>query len=71
MIDRIFRTRFNRTPHTLREDFAGTGLMSREWVQWRATNSAVGVDLDAKVLRRGRERILDLSADQRKRIQLK
>lgn len=49
MIDRVFRKRLNRTPHTLREDFSGTGLMSREWVQWRATNSAVGVDLDASV----------------------
>ena len=71
MIDRVFRKRLNRTPHTLREDFSGTGLMSREWVQWRASNSAVGVDLDAKVLRRGREKISSLSADQRKRIQLK
>ncbi len=70
-IDRVYRQLRHATPHTLREDFCGTGLMAREWVEWRATNQAIGIDLDDQVLRRGRERISHLAAASRKRIQLK
>ena len=71
MIDRVFRKLRNRLPTSLREDFCGTGLLARDWVQWRPTNTAIGVDLDPKVLRRGRERIASLSENQRDRIELK
>ncbi len=71
MIDRVFRKRRHQLPHSMREDFCGTGLLAREWVQWRDTNTALGVDLDSNVLRRGRERIADLAAGARARIQLR
>ncbi|MSQ90488.1 MAG: class I SAM-dependent methyltransferase [Phycisphaerales bacterium] len=70
-IDRVFRQRQHRTPHSLREDFCGTGLLAREWVSWRNTNTAVGIDLDPAVLRKGRERIASLPLAARTRIQLK
>ncbi|MSR45137.1 MAG: class I SAM-dependent methyltransferase [Phycisphaerales bacterium] len=70
-IDRVFRQRRNRSPHSLREDFCGTGLLAREWVTRRDSNTAVGVDLDQAVLRRGRERIATLPAAARSRIELK
>ncbi len=71
LIDRVFRQTRGRTPHSMREDFCGTALFAREWVQWRATNTAIGVDLDAKILRRARDANLTLSVDERKRVQLK
>ena len=37
---------FGRKPHTLREDFAGTGFMACEWVKRSKDNHAWAVDLD-------------------------
>ncbi len=49
-IDRVFQRAHKRRPRTLREDFCGTGLLCREWVESGKERSATGVDLDADVL---------------------
>lgn len=69
-IDRVYRQQCGGCPRTLREDFCGTGLMSREWVSWRKGNSAIGVDLDGRVLRRGRELIARMPQAQQARVEL-
>jgi hypothetical protein len=50
-IDRVFRRHRGRVPLSLREDFCGTALLSRTWVQSRRDRWACGVDLDRAVLR--------------------
>ena len=45
-IDRVFAKEFGRKPALLREDFCGTALLCGWWVKARATNRAIGVDLD-------------------------
>ena len=49
-IDRIWQERRGRLASSIREDFCGTGLISREWVARRESNTAVGVDLDQATL---------------------
>jgi SAM-dependent methyltransferase len=60
-IEQAWSERRNRSPHHIREDFCGTGLVCREWVKRRRTNTAIGVDLDPEVLAwgtaRGRKRL--------------
>jgi SAM-dependent methyltransferase len=48
-LDRIFRKLRRRPPETLREDFCGTALLCSEWVKYRG-RTAVGIDLDRRVL---------------------
>lgn len=55
-IDRVWRALRGRTPSTLREDFCGTAKASTEWARRRAGNRAIGVDLDASVVRWGERR---------------
>jgi hypothetical protein len=69
-IDRVFAKRHGRKPHRLREDFCASAQMVREWVAWRASNEAVGVDLDAAVLRVARHRFAALPARERARTRL-
>ena len=45
-IDEIFKDRFGRKPHFLREDFCGTAYLACEWVKHDPANRAIGVDLD-------------------------
>jgi SAM-dependent methyltransferase len=54
MVTRVFRGRFGRRPLCLREDFSGTALVCAEWVRSGRDRTAVGVDLDARVLSWGR-----------------
>ncbi len=55
-IDRVWRSKRGRLPSSLREDFCGTAKASTEWVRRRATNTAIGVDLDRSVIRWGERR---------------
>lgn len=56
---------------TLREDFCGTGNTSCEWVRRRATNRAVGLDIDQPTLDWGQDRnVGSLTTDQRARVRL-
>jgi len=48
-LDRVFRKLRGRPPESLREDFCGTALLCSEWVKHRG-RTAVGIDLDPRVL---------------------
>jgi len=52
--ERIYAKHRGKRPTLLREDFCGTAVLSSEWVKRRATNRALGVDLDKGVLDWGR-----------------
>ncbi len=58
-VDDTFRQLRNRKLATLREDFAGTCNTSAEFVSRRATNFAVGVDLDRPTLDWGASRHIE------------
>ncbi|MFM7480348.1 MAG: class I SAM-dependent methyltransferase [Planctomycetota bacterium] len=70
LFDRVYKQWTGRLPHSLREDFCGTALLCREWVQWRKGNSGVGVDLDPAVLARARTALAALPARERARVTL-
>ncbi len=48
--DETYRAIRGRTARVLREDFCGTAATSCEWVKRRATNVAIGLDLDQETL---------------------
>ncbi|MCP5152358.1 MAG: class I SAM-dependent methyltransferase [Ectothiorhodospiraceae bacterium] len=54
-VDETFTTLRGRKASRLREDFCGTANTSCEWVRRRASNQAVGIDLDPDVQAWGRE----------------
>lgn len=54
-IERVFRQLLGRSPETLREDFCGTALLTKTWVQGARLRSAVGVDIDPSVLEWGKK----------------
>jgi len=69
--DRVYRKRNGVNPSTLKEDFCGTALMACDWVAWRRSNKAFGVDLDAPTLAWGKKHNLArLDAEQRSRLTL-
>lgn len=71
LIDRIFRNHFERRPQLLREDFCGTALLARRWVEKRPDNRAWAIDLDPFPLTWGRENhVAPLRPDQAARIKL-
>jgi len=71
LIDRIFRNHFDRRPELLREDFCGTALLARRWVEKRRSNRAWAIDLDPIPLTWGRKHhIGPLRPDQAARIKL-
>jgi cyclopropane fatty-acyl-phospholipid synthase-like methyltransferase len=71
IVRRIFKKRYGRDPHTLREDFCGTAAMACAWVRAQPENTAWGVDFDPEPLSWGRGRhIAKLSEDQQQRITL-
>jgi SAM-dependent methyltransferase len=49
-LDKTFRSLRGTTPQTLLEDFCGTALLCREWVQRGPKRKASGVDIDRRVL---------------------
>jgi SAM-dependent methyltransferase len=54
-IDRIYKRLRGRPPRRLREDFCGTAAVCCEFAKKRPTNTALGLDLDAKTLAWARE----------------
>lgn len=48
-----------RNPLILREDFCGTAILCKEWVQGHVERSAIGVDLDRAVLAYGESQFPD------------
>lgn len=49
-VEKVFRHAGLARPTFIREDFCGTALNSRTWVQRRAGNRAVGVDIEASLV---------------------
>ncbi len=49
-IDETFAARFDRAPHTLREDFCAAAYLACEWVKHDDANRAWGVDFDPEPL---------------------
>lgn len=71
-IDKTWRQRRGRLARSIREDFCGTALASVEWVKHRRDNTAIGVDIDRKVLAWGESKLSDrLDDDQRRRLKLR
>jgi len=69
-IDQTFKELVGRKPRSMREDFAGTGLSSVEWVKRRKTNTALAIDNDPEVLAWGRKHNLtQLNNEQKKRVE--
>lgn len=70
-VSKTFRKIRGHKPVSLREDFCGTARMCCEWVNRCNLNTAIGVDLDAAVLKWGRKNNLKaLNSSQRLRIRL-
>jgi hypothetical protein len=46
LLQRMYRTHYDRDPHTLREDFCGTAALCCAWVKSDARNRAFGIDID-------------------------
>lgn len=55
LVERMFRRRYGRTPHLLREDFSGTSAMACAWTERHPENVAFAVDLDPVPLAWARE----------------
>ena len=51
-----FKRHYGHEPHTLREDFCGTGAISCAWVAEHKKGQAFGVDLDPEPIKMGKER---------------
>ncbi len=70
-VDKAFQRLRGRKAYLLREDFCGTANMCCEWVRRRAKNTAIGVDIDPKVMDWGRAHNLSqLKPAARKRVTL-
>jgi hypothetical protein len=70
-MDEIFAARFDRQPHTLREDFCAAAYLACEWVKHDDDNHAWGIDLDPEPLAWSRENnAATLSPAQAERLRL-
>ncbi|MDQ2646664.1 MAG: class I SAM-dependent methyltransferase [Myxococcota bacterium] len=54
-IDQVFRSIRKRAPVSLCEDFCGTALLCGAWVKKNKNRTAIGIDIDPKVLAWGVE----------------
>jgi hypothetical protein len=52
LFERVYTERYGRAPLSLREDFCGTALLCRHWVESDPERIARGVDRDASVITR-------------------
>jgi SAM-dependent methyltransferase len=69
--DRTFAAIRGRKAQVMREDFCGTAASACEWVRRRATNRAIGLDLDGPTLAWGTaNNLAKLSEDARSRVTL-
>lgn len=68
-VDQVWRQKRRRLASRIREDFAGTGASSMEWVKRRKDNTAIAVDLDEEVQAWGLTRCESrLTEDERARL---
>jgi cyclopropane fatty-acyl-phospholipid synthase-like methyltransferase len=57
-IDQVWKRHRGRLPTSLREDFAGTSILSMTWAKRRPGNTAIAVDIDPAVVGWGIDRHL-------------
>ncbi|MEO8903968.1 MAG: class I SAM-dependent methyltransferase [Polyangiaceae bacterium] len=69
-INRFFKAIRKRAPLTLREDFCGTALLCGHWVQSLKGRSALGIDIDPKVLAWGVEHNIEPLGEDAARVKL-
>ncbi len=70
-VARFYRTLRKKNPRALKEDFCASFIFACEWIKQGADRTAVGVDLDGRILDWGRKRHLSrLTPEQQKRISL-
>ncbi|MES1175915.1 MAG: class I SAM-dependent methyltransferase [Myxococcales bacterium] len=63
-INRAYKSVRKRAPLSIREDFCGTALLCGAWVKSRKDRTALGIDIDPKVLAWGTKRNIEpLGAD--------
>lgn len=71
LIDQVWKEQRGRKADHIREDFCGSAAVCREWVRRKRSHTAIGVDLDPKVLAWARARIeRDLKPPERERLTL-
>ncbi len=69
-IDQVWKRHRGRLPASLREDFAGTSILSMSWAKRRPGNTAIAVDIDPSVVEWGIARHLgSLSESARRRVE--
>jgi SAM-dependent methyltransferase len=69
LFDKIYRSN-GRKALDLREDFCGTALLCKRWVEGHPQRVATGVDLDSEVLAWGLEHHIDPLGEKSKRVKL-
>lgn len=69
-INRVYKKRHGRAPLAVREDFCGTALFCALWIKSNNARSAVGIDLDPKVLAWGKKHNLAPLKEPGQRIEL-
>jgi len=69
-IVRTYRELRNKLPQKLREDFAGTALLSCEWVRRVPEGVATAIDLDGLTLEYAYAKVLSTLGDERSRVRL-
>ena len=69
-INRFFKAIRKRAPLTLREDFCGTALLCGHWVQSLKGRSALGIDIDPKVLAWGVKHNIEPLGEDASRVKL-
>ncbi|HEX3775940.1 MAG TPA: class I SAM-dependent methyltransferase [Polyangiaceae bacterium] len=69
-ITRAYKTTHKDPPLSLREDFCGTALLCAGWVKSSKQRSAVGIDIDPKVLAWGKAKNLAPLGEDANRIKL-
>ena len=71
LVERMFRRRYGRTPHVLREDFSGSSAMACAWTERHPENVAYGIDLDPAPLAWARQHhVAHLSDHEAQRVSL-
>lgn len=70
-ISRIFQRVRGKKPLSVREDFCGTALFCAHWVKSHRERTAVGLDIDPKVLAWGRTHNIEPLGDTAERVELR
>lgn len=68
-LNKEYESLFGRLPHSLREDFGGTGFLACEWVKTHPKNTSYAIDLDTEPLSYGKQNhYARLTSEQQSRV---